>query len=166
DRLNSELLSRTPCRRDVTVGGAALCWLRDFDLEPRSELLGNEAGQIRDADRLLGADVVRRSGSPSEENSKEPDGHIRGVEVGPNRRAIPAYLDRASGERVANEISNGEVRVQRQVGADEREAASDDHIEAGGGAGGDSCLLGAKLGFPINGHTCRLSDEVFCKASD
>ena len=100
---------------------------------------------------MLGAYVeglVRWSG---EEHGPEPDGEVCGIEVGAERGSVAHYLYWDVGHGVTDEVADGEVGVEGEVGSDKGEAASDGDFEGSVVGVGDAEVFGHALGLVVGG---------------
>ena len=89
-------------------------------------------------------------GGSAEEHSPEPDGKVGCVEVGAKRGAVAADGDRLVVDGVADEVADGEVGVEGEVGADEGEATGDLDFDCGALRQVDAHLLGGAFAFGVN----------------
>ena len=99
----------------------------------RAFVVGGDAqdpGEFLDGYRQIRADVVRPSRTAAGENRQQPDHEIRRVKIGADRGSVSSHPYRTAGQRVAHEISRGEMGVERQSGAHQGENARDRNIEA------------------------------------
>ncbi len=102
----------------VRVGGAV-----DLDGESWVEGGGGEVGGFGDGHTDVGADVVGAAGLAMGEERPEPDGEVGHVEPGAAGGAVALDVDGLVVEGRAEEVADGEVGVERELGADEGEAA-------------------------------------------
>ena len=112
----------------VGVGGAV-----DLDGESWVESGGGEVGGLGDGHADVGAYVVGPAGLAVGEERPEPDGEVGHVEPGAAGGAVALDVDGLVVERRAEEVTNGEVGVEREMRADEGEATGDDRVEFGVG---------------------------------
>ena len=72
---------------------------------------------------LFRAHIVRPPGLAAHQDGPKPNCQIGGIKIRPLGRAVAADFDRPAVEAIADKIPDGEVRVEREIGAHEREAA-------------------------------------------
>ncbi len=142
---------------DAGGGGAG-----DFDFESGVERGGDGVGEGGYVDGVFGADVEGLHGGGAKEHGPQPDGEVGGVEVGAEGRAVSGDGDGLVVEGVAEEVADGEVGVEWQVGADEGEAAGDlDFDGEFAGALGAHLFRGAlALGVDVDVFEAGLGRDV------
>ncbi len=125
----AQLLPRPPRARNVALWSlAGRCGPGNPDRRPAQT--GDFLGEVRDGDGFFAADVVGPCVLAVDEELPQPGRQVGGVEVGTNGRAVAGNLNGLAGKTIAEEIADGEVRVQGQVRADESEAAGDGDLHA------------------------------------
>ena len=85
----------------------------------------NLSGDFGDGEGALRTHVVRPAGLPPNQDRPEPDGQIGGVKIRAISCAVAANLNGPRVQTIADEITDREVRAQRQVRSNESEATSD-----------------------------------------
>ena len=110
---------------------------------------GYQVGQVGDGEGFVGSDVVGAVRCGVCEHGPEPDGEVGHVEEAAEGGAVALDVDGFAREGVADEVADGEVLVERKVGADEREAAGDDALEWRIVGVGDAEMLRHALGFVV-----------------
>ena len=103
-----------------------------LDVDPHilARLRGDGAREVARADDLVRTNVVGRARLTAHEEGGEPDDEIGRVQIGAQRRPVPAHRDGAAAQGVADEIARGEILVERQVGTEKGEGAGGGKIDA------------------------------------
>ncbi len=102
----------------------------DLHRLPGAECLYHPSGQLRDTDGFFGADIVDPARLPANQNRPEPDRQVGGVQIGAQRRAVAANLDRPPLHAIRNEIADRKVDFERQVRTRKREQPGDRTLQA------------------------------------
>jgi hypothetical protein len=85
--------------------------------------------KVRDRDLLVRADVVGAAYRSLKENRPKPNSQISRIKVRPVRGSI-LYLNWIPSHGIADEVTDGEVCVERKMGADKGEAPGDGGLQA------------------------------------
>src|SRR5213593_3410946 len=83
------------------------------------------ASQFRDGHVPLRSHIIGSHGLATSQNRPQPDRQIGAIKIRTMWGSIALNVHSAPGEAIADEISNSEVGVQRQVRADKGEAPRD-----------------------------------------
>ncbi len=78
---------------------------------------------------MIGADVDRNEGGCSKQDGPQPDGEIGGIKIRAARGAIALNPNGTAGEDISNEVADGKVLVEREVGTAKGPAAGDFALE-------------------------------------
>jgi hypothetical protein len=92
--------------------------------------VAHQMGEGGDADHLIGAHVVGLAGPAVLQQGEEPMGQVALVEVGAQVGAVARDRDGIGREGIADEVADGEVHVERQVGTHEGKAAGHNDFQA------------------------------------
>jgi len=92
--------------------------------------VAHQMGKGGDADHLIGAHVVGLAGAAVLQQGEEPMGQVALVEVGAQGGAVAGDGDGIGREGIADEVADGEVHVERQVGAHEGKTAGHHRFQA------------------------------------
>jgi len=87
-------------------------------------------GEGGDADHLIGAHVEGLARAAVLQQGEEPMGQVGLVEVGAQGGAVAGDGDGVGREGIADEVADGEVHIERQVGAHEGKAAGHNGFQA------------------------------------
>lgn len=92
--------------------------------------IAHQMSEIGDADHLIGAHVVGLAWAAPLQQGEEPMGQVALVQVGAQGCAVTGNGDGFCRESITYEVADGEVHVERQVGAHEGKAAGHHGFEA------------------------------------
>lgn len=147
--------------------------LGDLDFRTRIESGGYDLRQFKHTNVMVGPDVDGCESGGMKEDCPEPNREVAGVEIGSSGRTIAMNVDWPACEDVADEVANGEVLVEREMGTAEGPAAGNLTIKASISliksakelgyafalsvdAGRKQRVGGALIGFGHVGHIGRL----------
>jgi hypothetical protein len=114
----------------AVTGGAAIRLAEDVHRLPWRESITHQMGKIGDADHLIGAHVVGLPRPAPLQQGEEPMGQVALVKVGAQGCAVTGNGDGYGREGITDEVADGEVHVERQVGAHEGKATGHQGFEA------------------------------------
>ena len=117
---------------DVTQGGCAGDGLTgDVDLRLWVERGGYCLRQFENADVAGRAYVDGRERRGAQQDGPKPDGEVGRVEIRAPRGAVALNLDGPAGEDVSDEVADGEMLIEGQVGSAEGPAAGNFALQSG-----------------------------------
>ena len=127
----AQLLPRLADIRHVPVaGGAGVGLAQDVDGFVGRQDVAHQMGEGGDADHLVGAHVVGLAGAAVLQQGEEPMGQVALVEISAQGGAVAGDGDGIGREGIADEVADGEVHAERQVGAHEGNAAGHHGFQA------------------------------------
>jgi hypothetical protein len=112
------------------AGGAGVRLAENVHRLLWSENIAHQMGKVSDADHFIRAHVVGLSRPAALQQGEEPVGQVALVEVGAQGCAVTGNGDGFGREGITDEVADGEVHVERQVGAHEGKAAGHNGFEA------------------------------------
>ncbi len=112
---------------------------------------------VANRDRFFRTHIIRPARLPPQQDGPQPDGHIGGVEIRAERRAVAAHDDRPAPQAVANKIADGKMDVQRQLRARRKRtpARSSPRCHTGRRRGRTGVRPSASLGHRPSGDPSR-----------
>jgi len=102
----------------------------DNDFRCRLDRIGDAAGELRDGDDFIRADVVGAGALAAQENAQQPDDEIGRMEIGAQGGAVAANENRAAAARIAQKVSRGEMGVEGKKRAEKGKSAGCDKIDS------------------------------------
>jgi len=111
--------------------------------------VANQMSKVCDTDHLIGAHVVGMAGAAVHQQAEEPMGQVFLVQVSAQGGAVAGDSDGIGCEGIADEVTDGEVRVERQVGPHEGKAAGHNGFQAMLLAHQCTQVFGSALGLAV-----------------